>query len=92
MNLLGRCHAEWGVTVMVKPKFQIGKEKRSEMITLVKAYFLKERDEEIGDLGASFLLDFFIDNLAPEFYNQGVMDAQKYMAERLEDLLGIQKQ
>ena len=77
---------------MAKPKFQISKEKHAEMIALVKAYFLKEREEELGDLSASFVLDFFIDTLAPEFYNQGVLDSHKYMTERLEDLLGIQKQ
>jgi uncharacterized protein (DUF2164 family) len=76
---------------MAKPKFQMAKEKRAEMIALVKAYFLEEREEELGDLGASFLLDFFIDKIAPEFYNQGVLDSHKYVAERLEDLLGIQK-
>ncbi len=77
---------------MAKPKFQISKEKRTEMIALVKAYFLKDRGEEVGDLGASFILDFFIDKIAPEFYNQGVIDSHKYVAERLEDLLGILKQ
>jgi uncharacterized protein (DUF2164 family) len=77
---------------MTKPKFQIGKEKRAEMVALVKAYFLKEREEELGDLGASFVLDFFIDKLAPEFYNQGVLDSYKHMTEHLEDLFGIQKQ
>jgi len=77
---------------MAKPKFEVSKERRSEMIALVKAYFLKERGEEIGDLGASFVLDFFIEKIAPEFYNQGVIDSQKYVGERLEDLLGILKQ
>lgn len=74
-----------------KDKFKITKEKRDEMIAAIKAYYLDERDEEIGDLAASMVLDFIMEELAPEFYNQGVYDAYKYMNDRVEDLLGIQK-
>lgn len=72
-------------------KFKITKEKRDEMIASIKAYYLDEREEEIGDLAASMMLNFIIEELAPEFYNQGVYDAYKYMNDRVEDLLGIQK-
>lgn len=74
-----------------KDKFKITKEKRDEMIASIKAYYLDEREEEIGDLAASMMLNFIIEELAPEFYNQGVYDAYKYMNDRVEDLLGIQK-
>jgi uncharacterized protein (DUF2164 family) len=74
-----------------KDKFKITKEKRDEMIAAIKAYYFDERDEEIGDLAASMVLDFIMEELAPEFYNQGVYDAYKYMNDRVEDLLGIQK-
>lgn len=74
-----------------KDKFKITKEKRDEMIASIKAYYLDEREEEIGDLAASMMLNFIIEELAPEFYNQGVYDAYKYMDDRVEDLLGIQK-
>ena len=42
----------------------------------IKNYFLKGREEEIGDLAAGLMLDFIIEELAPEFYNQGIQDAQ----------------
>ncbi len=61
------------------------------MITAIKAYFLKERDEDLGDLAASIILDFFLEELAPHIYNQGVHDSYRYMEERIEDLLGILK-
>lgn len=51
---------------------KIDKEKKDEMISAIKAYFQKEKDEDIGDLAAVLLLDFIIEELAPEFYNQGV--------------------
>ena len=37
------------------------------------------------------IFDFFMENLATEFYNQGVYDSHRYLLERAEDLLGIQK-
>lgn len=75
----------------MKNKFKLSKEKRSEMVSSIKTYFSEERNEELGDLGASIILDFIIDELAPEFYNQGVFDSYVYLNERVEDVLGIQK-
>jgi uncharacterized protein (DUF2164 family) len=61
------------------------------MIALIKEYFLKERDEELGDLSAILILDFFVEKLASEFYNLGVYDSYKYTMDKVEDLLGILK-
>ena len=73
-----------------KDKIRLSKEKRDDMLAAIKTYFLTEREEELGDLGSGFILDFIIDKLAPEFYNQGVYDAYKYMEDRVEDVLSIQ--
>jgi uncharacterized protein (DUF2164 family) len=72
-------------------KITITKEKRDEMISAIKNYFSKEREEEIGDLASSLILDFIIEKLAPEFYNQGVYDSYKYIGNMIDDLLSIQK-
>ena len=72
-------------------KIEVDKEVKTEMITAIKTYFLKERDEDLGDLAASFILDFFLEEMSPHIYNQGVQDSYKYMGERIEDLLGILK-
>ncbi|WP_418792433.1 DUF2164 domain-containing protein [Phosphitispora sp. TUW77] len=72
-------------------KIKLGKEKRENMISLIKEHFITERDEELGDLASGFILDFIIEKLAPEFYNQGVQDAYAYMNEKIDDLLEIQK-
>jgi uncharacterized protein (DUF2164 family) len=69
----------------------VTKEKRDEMVSAIKNYFSKEREEEIGDLASGMILDFIIEELAPEFYNQGVYDSYKYMQDTIEDLLSIQK-
>ncbi|HTY90966.1 MAG TPA: DUF2164 domain-containing protein [Methanocella sp.] len=76
---------------MKNSKFKLTKEKRNEFILSIKKYFLTEREEEIGDLAAGLLLDFIIEELAPEFYNQGVYDSYKYMENKIEDILSIQK-
>ena len=61
------------------------------MVSEIKNYFSKEREEEIGDLAAGLILDFILEKIAPEFYNQGVYDSHKYMEDAVEDLLSIQK-
>jgi uncharacterized protein (DUF2164 family) len=78
------------VSVTNKDRFKLPKEKRDDMISEIKYFFLKERDEELGDLAAGMILDFIIEKLAAEFYNQGVYDSQKYMNDRVEELLSIQ--
>ncbi|MBU5483801.1 DUF2164 domain-containing protein [Clostridium sp. MSJ-11] len=72
-------------------KIVLDKDKKKEMIESIKEYFSEERDEEIGDLAATLLLNFIIEELAGEFYNQGIEDAYRYMNDRVEDMLGLQK-
>ncbi|MFA5267485.1 MAG: DUF2164 domain-containing protein [Methanoregula sp.] len=50
----------------------LSKERKAAMIAEIKHYFAKERNEELGDLAAEMVLDFIIEKLAPEFYNQGI--------------------
>lgn len=75
---------------MKNKKLSISREKREKLINEIKTFFYEERDEKIGDLAANIVLDFFMDKLAPEFYNEGVNDAYRYMQDRIEDLLEIQ--
>lgn len=72
-----------------KNKIIIEKNKKLEMAEAIKNYFFYEREEELGDLASVLILDFIIEKLAPEFYNQGVYDAYLYMKEKNEDLLSI---
>ncbi|WP_084052671.1 DUF2164 domain-containing protein [Desulfonispora thiosulfatigenes] len=72
-------------------KIGVSKDIEKEMVFAIQDYFLKEREEDLGNLEASFILDFFMEKLAPQIYNQGVYDSYKYMEERTEDLLGILK-
>lgn len=74
----------------MKPRIQLSKEDKELMIRKIKEFFLKERDEEIGDLAASLLLDFIVENFAATFYNQGIQDCIVFMKDKLDDLYGLE--
>ncbi|MFQ5350574.1 MAG: DUF2164 domain-containing protein [Thermoanaerobaculia bacterium] len=67
---------------------QIEAETRKRMVASIRRYFEQELDEEIGDLQAGFLLDFFLGEIAPTVYNRAIADAQGWMLGRVEDLEG----
>jgi uncharacterized protein (DUF2164 family) len=72
-----------------KNKIKMTREKREVLMDDIKNYFKNERGEEIGQLASGLLLDFIIDRLAPEFYNQGVMDSYKFMSNQIEDIQSL---
>jgi len=74
-----------------KNNISLTRERRHEMVEAIQNYFDKERDEELGNLAAGLMLDFIIEELAGEFYNQGVQDSYKFMSDKCEDLLTLQK-
>ena len=71
-------------------KIKISIEDKNEMKKVISNYFLKERDEDLGDLACHLLLEFFIEELGPYIYNQGVEDAHIYMKDKIEDLFALQ--
>ncbi|SDK35436.1 DUF2164 domain-containing protein [Sediminibacillus albus] len=75
----------------MKQTFKLNAQLKQDMTGLIKQYFLQERNEDLGDLAAALILDFFMEELAPKFYNLGVEDAHTYMSEKLEDIFEIQK-
>ncbi len=70
---------------------KLSKEKKEKLIADIQTYFLKERDEDLGELAAGLILEFFLEKLGPEIYNQGVADSYRFMSEKVEDLLEIQR-
>lgn len=72
-------------------KFQLEKEMKNQAKDEIRRYFLTEREENIGDLAAELLLDFFSEKIATYFYNQGIRDAHKYMSDKLDDMFGLEK-
>ena len=74
----------------MRTRFKLSKAQKEQMVSLIKEYSLKERDEEIGDLAASLFLDFIIEKMAPAFYNLGVQDSIGYLKDKLDDLYGLE--
>jgi uncharacterized protein (DUF2164 family) len=68
---------------------ELSKERRRELIRSIKGYFLEQHDQEIGDLKAGLLLDFFLGLTGPSIYNQAIKDAQAYFQQKVEDLDGV---
>ncbi|MFH1278604.1 MAG: DUF2164 domain-containing protein [Candidatus Eisenbacteria bacterium] len=66
----------------------IPEESKRQAVDSIKRYFEEKRDEEIGDLHAGLLLDFFLREIAPTFYNRAIRDAQGFFQERAADLEG----
>ena len=63
-------------------------EARQRSIASIKRYFDEELDQEVGDLKAGLVLDFFLEEIAPSVYNSAIADAQTYMRDRVADLEG----
>ena len=67
---------------------ELDKEPRSQAIKSIQGYFEEKRDEELGNLEAGFLLDFFLEQIGPIIYNRAVSDAQALMQDKLIDIDG----
>jgi uncharacterized protein (DUF2164 family) len=55
----------------------------------IQKFFRDEWDEELSDMRARFLLDFFLKEIGPFAYNQGVKDAESYLRGKVEDLTAV---
>ncbi|MCC6236257.1 MAG: DUF2164 family protein [Dehalococcoidia bacterium] len=60
--------------------FGLDREARAEGVRRIRAYFERERGEELGELAAGFILDFIAEEVAPLFYNAALGDAQALVA------------
>jgi uncharacterized protein (DUF2164 family) len=67
---------------------KLSKETLKALNESVKRFFAEHMDEEIGDLKASLVLDFCVQEVGPSIYNQAIADAQAHMQERVTDLDG----
>jgi uncharacterized protein (DUF2164 family) len=68
---------------------KLSDEQRKQSIASIKRYLAQDLDQDVGDLKAGLLLDFFLKEIAPSVYNGAVTDAQTYLRDRLSDLEGV---
>lgn len=64
-------------------------EAEQRAVASIKRFFEEHMDEDVGDLKAKLLLDFFLEEVGPSVYNGAVNDAQAILQERVVDLDGV---
>jgi len=64
-------------------RIEIPKEARTQAIASIERYFLEHMDEKIGNIAAGALLGFFLEEIGPLLYNQGVADVQERLQARV---------
>jgi uncharacterized protein (DUF2164 family) len=69
-------------------RIKLSAERRAALLRTIKEHFAAEFDEPLSDFRATGLLDFFVRELGPPVYNQGVRDASSYMQQKLTDIEG----
>ena len=67
-------------------KIEFSKEETEIICRKIQHYFHDELDWELGQFDAGFLLDFFVEEVGPYFYNRGLFDAQSILESRLENI------
>jgi uncharacterized protein (DUF2164 family) len=68
------------------PKIELPKDDRDAMARALSRYLKDELDLEVTGFDAQFLLDFIAETLGPQFYNQGLADAQALLSKKMDDL------
>ena len=69
-------------------KVRLSPDRRAALLETLTAYYATEFDETLSAFRAEALLDFFVRELGPPLYNQGVRDAAAFMQSKLADIEG----
>lgn len=69
-------------------RIRLSDDRRARLLRAIRVHFKDEFDEPLSDFRANGLLDFFIRELGPPVYNQGVRDACGYVQDKLGDIEG----
>lgn len=72
-----------------KPTITISQEARKQAIGSIRQYFAENLDEDVGELKAGLLLDYFLSEIGPTVYNRAIADARAFFEERAADLDGM---
>lgn len=62
------------------------------LLESIKRFFAEELEEDVGELKARAVLEFFIHEIGPSVYNQAIADAQTFFERSVSDLAGVQYQ
>ena len=65
---------------------ELTKEDRAQAISSIERYFRENMEEKIGNVAASGLLGFILEEIGPSIYNKAVADAQERLQARVSEL------
>lgn len=69
-------------------QIELADDDRKRAIASIQRYFTEQLEQELGDLPARLLLEFFVKEIGPSVYNSAIADAQVYLRDRITDLEG----
>lgn len=69
-------------------RIRLSDERRADLVARIQAHLREHFEDDVGELKAGLLLDFFVKELGPPVYNQAIKDAHDFLAEKLVDLDG----
>lgn len=69
-------------------RIRLDPDRRAALLDAIVRFHRDEFDEPLSEFRAANLLDFFVRELGPPVYNQGVRDAAGYVQEKLTDIEG----
>ena len=67
---------------------ELSEERRAELVLRLQGFFLEQFEEQLSEFRAEHLLDFVLEAVGPQVYNQAVQDARAVMQRKLDDLEG----
>ena len=65
---------------------ELPKEARAQAIASIERWFQEERGERVGNIAASALLGYVLQEIGPSIYNQAVADVQERLQMRVSEL------
>jgi uncharacterized protein (DUF2164 family) len=65
---------------------ELPKDIRQQAILSIERYFRENMEEPIGNIAASGLLGFFVEEIGPVIYNKAVQDVQERWRTRVDEL------
>jgi uncharacterized protein (DUF2164 family) len=66
----------------------LSKDQKAEIVESIRRFAEEELDQDLSQIRAGFLLEYFLKEIAPLAYNKGVEDARSHLAQLAEDLPG----
>lgn len=65
---------------------ELSKASRNISILSIERYFEENMEERIGNIQASSILNFFLEEVGPAIYNKAVADVQEHLQMRVTEL------